>query len=398
MDLVYNFDEAVDRHGTCSSKWESGPLMLAAGFVDHFDENTIPLFTADMDFRCPQSVKDAILKLAEQNLYGYTTVAPSICPSYYEAVTNWYRTRQGWSFSPEDMVYVNGTIEAIKAVFQGFSEPGDGVLITRPLYGPFTDNILGTGRTVVNSQLREEDLYYTVDWEDFERKAADPKVKIFALCSPHNPTGRIWTDEELVRMYDICTRNHVLVMSDEVHGDLIRVGKEFHPLASLVDGKNLITFTAVNKTFNLAGLQGTNAVITNPELRARFQKTLGWRMPNPFTIAAMTGAYSGGAEWLDQVRAYIDGNIDWALDFMAERMPQVRCRRPDGTYILWMDFRAYGLSAEEIHRKIYWDANVMLEGGRMFDPDRGDGFERMCVPTRRALLKEAFERIAKQFA
>lgn len=397
--MLYNFDEPVDRHGTWSSKWESGQLMKAAGFVDHFDDDTIPLFTADMDFRCPDSVKTAILKLAERNLFGYTTLHPSICPEYYEAVTSWYQKRQGWTFSAEDMVYVNGTIEAMRAVFTTFSEPGDGVLITRPLYGPFTDNILGTNRRVVNSQLvdREGNLYYTVDWEDFERKAADPSVKIFALCSPHNPCGRIWTDEELVRMYDICTRHHVLVMADEIHGDLTRVGKEFHPIATCVDGKNLISFTSVNKTFNLAGLQGTNAVITNPALREAYRKTLRWCPPNPFTIAAMTGAYSGGEEWLDQLRIYLDGNIDWALGFMAEHMPKVKCRRPDGTYILWMDFRAYGLTAEEIHKKIYVDANVMLEGGRMFDPDQGNGFERMCVPTRRELLKEAFERIAKQF-
>lgn len=395
--MVYNFDEVIDRRGSGSSKWDAGELMKASGFVDYYDENTIPLFTADMDFCCPQSVKEAILKRAEHNIYGYTSLAPEISPEFYEAVTSWYKKRWNWEINPADIIYVNGTIEAMRGVFQAFAGPGEAVLVTRPLYGPISDNILGTGREVVNSQLIERNLYYTIDWEDFEKKAADPKVKVFALCSPHNPTGRIWTDEELIRMYEICKKHDVIVMADEVHGDLIRIGETFHPLASLVDGENLISFAAVNKTFNLAGLQGTIAVITNPELKQRYNSVLGWRMPNPFTIAAMTGAYAGGEQWLDQVRAYLDDTIDWVMQFIAKKMPRLRCRRPEGTYILWMDFRGYGLTAEEIHKKIYVDANVMLEDGILFDPEHGEGFERMCIPTRRALIQEAFRRIARQF-
>lgn len=397
--MIFDFDKVVDRHGTASSKWDAGELMMAYGFVDHYDSRTIPLFTADMDFECPPSVKEAILKRAEHNIYGYSAHSPLIDTEFFDAVTGWYRKRQGWDIDPNDIVYVNGTIEALKAAFREFAGPGKKVLINRPIYGPFSTNIEKVGCVVENSQLLDlnNDLYYTIDWEDFEKKCRDPDVKVFCLCNPHNPTGRIWTDEELVRMYEICVKNDVIVVSDEIHGDIIRNGEEFHPLATLVDGKNLITFNGVNKTFNIAALRGTNAIITNPELRARFSNAVDYITPSPLTVAAMTGAYRGGEEWLDQLKSYLDGNIDRVLEFIKKRMPKVHIRRPEGTYILWMDFRDYGISAREIHKRIYVDADVMLEGGSMFDPVYGNGFERMCVPTQRSVLMEAWERIAEAF-
>ncbi len=396
---MYNFDEPIDRHGTGASKWDAGPLMLRYGFCDHYDANTIPLFTADMDFSAPDSVRESIMKRARHNIYGYLAHAPEVDPAWYEAVCRWYRKRQNWEIEPHTISYANGTIEALKAAFRAFSNAGDSILINRPIYGPFTINIEKVGRKVCNSQLiADENLHYTINWADFEKKCAEPDVKIFILCHPHNPTGRIWTDEELVRMYEICTANDVLVISDEIHGDLIRSDQEFHPLATLVDGKNLITFNGVNKTFNLAGLQGTNAIITNPELKAAFDQAIDYISPNPLTLAAMQGAYEGGEEWLDELKVYLDGNIDWVLNFLHEHMPKVHAARPEGTYILWLDFRDYGISPEEIHRRIYFDADVLLEGGKMFDPDYGAGFERMCLSTRRALIQEAWQRIEKAFA
>ena len=237
-----------------------------------------------------------------------------------------------------------------------------------------------------------------MDFADLAEKAGDPRTKLLLLCSPHNPVGRIWTDEELRELARICRENDVIIAADEIHGDLIRRGAEFHPLAAVADDpSNLIICTAVNKTFNLAGLHCTNLVIPNPELRERFQASCGMVLPSPFTIAAVIAAYNEGEEWLEQVLDYLDGNIDFTLRFLAERMPTVKCRRPDGTYILWLDFRGYGLSPEEIHDRIYNKANVLLEGGLMFDPDRGGGFERICVPSPRPVLAEALERIAAQF-
>ena len=398
--MKYNFDEVIERQGTFSMKWDYAEFLKTYGITERFDENTIPVHTADMDFRCAQPISDALRRLSEHNIYGYTAVFPyGIGLKYYEAVTHWFKRRHNWTILPEEVIYINGTVEAVKLAIEAFTEKGDGVLINRPIYSPFAMVILKTGRVVVNSQLRNNnnDGYYTIDYEDFEAKAADAKTRLFILCNPHNPTGRIWTDEELIRMAGICRKQGISIVTDEIHGDLIRQGMECHPLASVVDPKGILTCTAVNKTFNLAGLHATNVVIQDPDLRKKFMDSIGWIMPNPFTVAAVIAAYNEGEEWLEQLREYLDGNIDWALDFLKNRMPRVKCFRPEGTYIMWMDFGGYGLSAQEIHHKIYIDANVVLEGGAMFDPDHGDGFERICVSTRRSLLQEVFERIALQF-
>jgi cysteine-S-conjugate beta-lyase len=396
--LKYNFDEIIDRRGTFSLKWDYAEFLKTYGITERFDEDTIPVHTADMDFRCAQPISDALKKLAEHNIYGYTGVFPyGAGLKYYEAIIRWFQERRNWTIRPEEIVYVNGTVEAVKLAIQAFTEKGDGVLINRPIYSPFAMVIHNTGRVVVNSQLRNNNGYYTVDFEDFEAKIADAKTKLFILCHPHNPTGRIWMDEELTRMAEVCKKHGVIIVADEIHGDLIRKGSEFHPLASVVDPCGIVTCTAVNKTFNLAGLHATNVVIQDPGLREKFIDSIGWVMPNPFTIAAVIAAYNEGEEWLAQLRDYLDGNIDWVLNFLEKRMPKVKCLRPEGTYIMWMDFSGYGLSAQEIHKKIYIDANVVLEGGAMFDPDHGDGFERICVPSPRAVIQEVFERIARQF-
>jgi cysteine-S-conjugate beta-lyase len=396
--VKYDFDEVVDRKGTFSMKWDYAEFLKTYGITERFDADTIPVHIADMDFRCAQPISDALKKVAEHNIYGYTHVFPySIGLKYYEAIVRWFKKRHHWTIRPEEIVYVNGTVEAVKLAIQAFTEKGEGVLINRPIYSPFASVIQKTGRVVVNSQLLNNNGYYTIDFEDFEAKAAVPKTKLFILCNPHNPTGRIWTDEELTRMTAICKKHGVLMVADEIHGDLIRKDLVFHPLTSVVDPTGILTCTAVNKTFNLAGLHATNVVIQDPKLRAQFVDSIGWVAPNPFTVAAVIAAYNEGEEWLEQLRDYLDGNIDWVLDFLKKRMPQVKCFRPEGTYIMWMDFRDYGLSAQEIHRRIYLEANVVLEGGALFDPDHGDGFERICVPSPRSVLETVFERIARQF-
>lgn len=395
--MIFDFDEVIDRRGTNSMKWDTGPRYMGRLVTDRFDKDTISLYTADMDFRCPPSVRDEVMKVAEHNIYGYTMLSPDVDTTYYDAVINWFGERMDWHISPEDIYYVDGTIEAVKLAMFAFTEPGEGVMLNRPIYTPFTRCIKGTGRQVVNSQLINIDGYYTVDFDDFEEKAAHENTKMFILCHPHNPTGRVWTDEELTRMYNICTQHGVVVVSDEVHGDLTRKDVEFHPIATLVDGKNLITCTSASKTFNLAGLKPTNVIVSDPDLKRIYCRFVGMKMPSPFTVAAVIGAYNGGGGWLDQLRDYLDGTIDWVINFCKENLPKMKCVRPEGSYILWMDFGDYGLSAEEIHKKIYVDANVLLEGGNLFDPDQGDGFERACLSTRRALIREAFERIAAQF-
>lgn len=395
--MKYNFDEIIDRKNTYSMKWDGGELLKQMGLTERFDEETIPAFTADMDFQCAKPIQDALQRVVDHNVYGYTFHTASQNQEYLNAIVGWFKKYRNWEINPEEIFYVNGTVEAVKLAIMAFTKEGEGVLINRPIYTPFTSKIEETNRKVINSSLINTDGYYTMDFDDFEKKAADENTKLMILCHPHNPTGRVWTDKELKKMATICEKHGVIIVADEIHGDLLRKGQEFHPIETVVDYDGIITCTAVNKTFNLAGLHATNVVIKNKELRVQFQKTASFILPNIFTVSATIAAYNEGRDWLDQVNDYIDGNIDWVLNFLEERMPEVKCYRPEGTYIMWMDFRGYGLSAEEIHRKIYQDANVVLEGGLMFDPDDGAGFERICVPTSRKLLREIFERIAAQF-
>ena len=397
--MQYNFDEIIDRrHGknSFSVKWTTCPEVAKMLGADKIDDDTISAFVADMDFRCAQPIIAAMHGVAEHGIFGYS--GQWFVDEYSAAIINWFKRRRGWEIKREEIVYVNGTVEALKQIVLAFTEPGDGIIIQRPVYGPFSSVIEANRRTIINNQMIENDGgFYTMDFQDLEEKASDPKTKLLLLCNPHNPVGRIWTDAELHELARICRKHNVLIAADEIHGDLIRREAEFHPMASVVDPANLIICTAVNKTFNLAGLHCTNLVIPNPDLRERFQASMGLVLPSPFTIAAVIAAYNEGEEWLEQVLEYLDGNIDWVLGFLAERMPAVRCRRPDGTYTMWLDFRAYGLTPTEIHSRICNKARVLLESGLMFDPERGGGFERICVPSPRSVLQEALERIALQF-
>lgn len=399
-NMTYDFDRPVDRRGTYSMKWD-GPSLMESFFpgIGECEKEPLCVFTADMDFQCAESIREELQKIVDRNLYGYTGLAPTaeVCKPYYDAVTGWFKRHYGWEIDPETIVYTPGTVNAVDIAIKTFSKEGEGVLINPPIYGPFAMSIEGAGRKVVRSPLINTGGYYTVDFAGFEEKAKDPNTKIFILCSPHNPTGRIWTPEELRRMYGICTANGVVVVTDEIHGDLIRKGETFHPMATVVDGKNLVRCTAANKTFNLADLKTTNVVIRDPEMRAQYSKSLGFTFPNIFTIAATIGAYNGGQEWLDQVRDYLDGTIDWVLDFVKEKMPRVKIRRPEGTYVLWMDFRGYGLTPDEVNDRILKKAGVVLERGEMFDQELGAGFQRICVPTQRAVIQECFRRMEEVF-
>ncbi len=393
--MKYNFDEHVERRGTASMKWDGGALMAAFGFDARMDEDTIPIFTADMDIACPPQVVEALHKVCDRRIFGYTTDKGE--PRYAQAVVRWFRDRHNWEVNADDIMYVDGTVHALNIAVKAFTQPGDGIIITRPVYGPFTSAVEGNGRALVNSQLINTDGYYTMDFADIEEKAKDPNNKMFILCSPHNPTGRVWTKEELQQLADICKRNNVLLVSDEVHCDLIRVGQKHYPAAAVADPSNIVMLTAVNKTFNMAGLKCSNAIISEPELKRQFKKELGFCMPTPFAIEGCISAYTQCDDWVDQICEYFDGTFDWVLDFISKNMPKVKAYKPEGTYVLWMDFSGYGLTPAQVHQKIYYDANVALEGGDMFDPEQGHGYERVCLSSPRPLIREAFERIALQF-
>lgn len=392
--MKYNFDEIVERRGTYSLKWDGADMIKAFGITERFDEDTIPLFTADMDLPVAQPLVEALHRVVDHRIYGY-----SIFPeAYYEAIEHWFKKRYDWTVTKEQVVYSPGTVHALEVAVKAFSEEGDGVLIQRPVYPPFTSAIEGNGRVVVNNALKsDEEGYYSIDFTDFEEKAKDPKTKLFVLCHPHNPTGRVFSSDELIRMSDICRRHDVIIVADEIHGDLTRVGQEFQPMAKVVEEDNhIVTLTAINKTFNVAGLHCTNAIISDADLRAKFSSEMGIQLASPFAIAALIAVYTEGEEWLEQLKAYIDDTLRYVRDFLAERMPAVKVRIPEGTYVMWLDFSGYGLTSEEVHDRIYNRANVVLEDGSMFGSE-GNQYQRICVPSPRPVIEEALERIAKEF-
>nr|WP_295973363.1 MalY/PatB family protein [uncultured Bacillus sp.] len=392
--MKYNFDDIINRRNTYSYKWDGGELIVKSGLTNRYDEETLPLFTADMDLPVPQPVIDALHKTVDHRIFGY-----SLFPDeYFAAIQHWFLRRHNWEIKREEIIYCPGTVYATRAAIQAFTEPGDGVIIQRPVYPPFTREITSSGRRVVNNALKYDgEGYYVIDFEDFEEKARNEKTKLFILCNPHNPTGRIFNRDELKRLSDICARNNVIIVADEIHGDLIRKDQIFIPIAKIADNTDhIITFTATNKTFNLAGLYCTNAIITNPNLRDTFSQAIDMKSVSPFSISALIAAYNEGENWLEQLKDYLDGTMEWVVQFLEEEMPKVKVKIPEGTYVMWMDFREYGLDPKEVHDRIYNKANVLLQDGVMFGRE-GLHHQRICIPSPRPLIKEAFERIAREF-
>lgn len=392
--MIYNFDEAVNRRGTYSVKWDGGELIKEMGLTERYDEDTIPLFTADMDLPAPQPVIDALYATVDHRIFGY-----SIFPEeYYKAIQNWFLGKYDWEIQKEEIVYCPGTVLALNKVVTAFTEPDDGIIIQRPSYPPFASAVEGNERELLNNALKlDADGKYQIDFNDFEEKAKQDKTKMFILCNPHNPTGRIFSDEDLIRMSDICREKNMLLVADEIHGDIIRKGNKFTPIAALVqDAEHIITLTAINKTFNVAGLHCSNIIITDPDKRKKFSGELGMQMPSPFTIAALIAAYNEGDEWLGQLNDYLDDTVEFTASFLKENMPKVQFQIPEGTYVMWLDFSNYNISPEEVHDRIYNKANVLLEDGDMFG-EEGKDFQRICLPSPRPLIKEALERISSEF-
>lgn len=393
--MKYNFDEIIDRNNAYSSKY--GPME------NNSTEYNYPLLfsVADMDFRSSEAITKGIQKAVDRGIYGYSILTDDNGKEFYDAVISWYKRRQNIELKRENIFYTEGSLDAAEKAVKAFSSPDDGVIICKPVYGPFESSVIKpNGRKVVVSNLkRDETGYYTMDYEDFEEKCKDPNNTIFLMCSPHNPVGRVWTEEELTKIYEICQRNNVLIISDEVHCDFIRPGIKFTSMYHISKGKGVIICGGIGKTFNLAQFRPGVAIVTDPDLIDRFASaaSLPWITTTEIKMNAMIAGYTQSDEWLSEVLEYIDGNIDVCLEFFKEKMPKVKCLRPEGTYIIWMDFSAYGLTDEEIHKRIYENAWVILEDGIMFDEQNGKCFQRMCLPAPRSRVLEALERIRKEF-
>ncbi|MDJ0753087.1 MAG: MalY/PatB family protein [Ardenticatenaceae bacterium] len=386
------------RHGTNSVKWEFiwRDEILEQGDHAHpsqGDQQILPMWVADMDFRCPEPVIEALHERVSHGLFGYS--APT--DEYFSTIIDWTSSRYGWEIEKEWIKLTPGVVPAVHMLLQAFTSPGDKVLIQRPVYYPFSSAIENNGCEIVSNTLIYENGSYRMDFDDLAEKTADPAVKVAILCSPHNPVSRVWTYDELKQFGEICLANNVLVISDEIHCDLIFSGHQFvsFPTISEEFAQKSITCFAPSKTFNLAGLKNSNIIIPDPEIREKFEEVLfrnGLWGTNSFGIVATIAAYREGVPWLNEVMAYIEANYRFMKEYLAEHIPEIKLVEPEGTYLIWADCRELGLSPAERKKLILDVAGVYLDEGEMFGPE-GEDFERFNIACPRPILEMALNRL-----
>ena len=384
--MSYNFDEIVDRKNTGSIKYD---FAAERGMP----EDILPLWVADMDFKTPQAVIDALVKTSEHGIYGYSDVKYD----YFDTLRTWYSRRFNWETEASWLVKTPGVVYAIATAVRVLTEKGDAVLFQRPVYYPFTRCIEVNDRQLVNNPLICQNGRYTIDFEDFEQKIIDHNVKLFILCSPHNPVGRVWTRAELTRMGDICLAHNVTVVSDEIHADFVYEGQTHTIFASIKPAfaDISLTCTAPSKTFNLAGLQASNIFIPNRTLRHAFKAEMersGFSQVGLMGLVACQAAYAHGAEWLETLKQYLASNLSFIRVFLKENLPEVKLIEPEGTYLVWLDFRELGLSEDALENLIVNNAKLWLDRGAMFGPE-GEGFERFNIACPKATLERAFSQL-----
>ena len=387
--MKYNFDEVIDRKNTDSMKWSASYLEQHFGSAD-----CVPLWVADMDFRTAQPVIDAVTERAGHGIYGYALP----CDEFYEAVIKWQKRRNGWEVKKEWIVFSPGVVPALWHIVRTFCSPGEKVILQSPVYYPFYKVIEDNGCQVINNRLINNGGRYEMNFDELEKQAADGSVKMMILCSPHNPVGRVWTKEELRRVSEICFANDVLLVSDEIHSDLVFRPNVHTPAASLSEElmMNTITCMAPSKTFNLAGVQVSDVIVPDRRLRRKLAGSLksAGVMPNVFGLAAQTAAYNEGEEWLEQLLEYLAGNLDVMENFITSELPEVKSRRPEGTYLAWLDFSGYGFTTEELQNRMKNKAGVALDDGYIFG-DGGEPCQRINFACPRSVLIKAMERLRK---
>ncbi len=385
-DAVFDFDIMPDRNGVGCAKWNRRTDQEKALGV-------IPMSIADMEFMSPPCVMEALAKMAQHGYFGYTDADQP----YYDAVRGWMKRRHDFATENEWIIAVGGVVPALSVAVRAYTEPGDKVLIQSPVYYPFRMAAELNGRAVVESPLcLGADDMYRMDFDDLAEKAKDPAVKMMIFCSPHNPVGRVWTAEELKKVAEICRENGVVLISDEIHCDLILEGKHIPlPLASPETRENIVLLTSPSKTFNLAGLQTANAIIENEKLRRAFRERLtadGYSNNAFFGYHAMIAAYTDGDAWLDALIAYLRENFHFFKNWLEENFPLMRLMPVQGTYLAWTDCRAMGMTDEALAKFVRGDALLFLDEGTMFGPG-GEGFLRWNLALPRQALKEAMERM-----
>ena len=383
-----DFDKVIDRKNTDCLKYDFAEKR-------GMPKDVLPFWVADMDFKVSSYIEDALIERVQHGIFGYSEVQTP----YFETVRDWMKKHHNWEPQEKWLIKTPGIVFALAMAVKAYTEPGDGVLVQLPVYYPFSEVIEDNGRRVVSNTLYlGEDNRYHIDFEDFERKIKEEKIKLFFLCSPHNPVGRVWTREELTTLGDICVKNNVVVVSDEIHHDFIWKGihEVFASIKSAYEEIS-ITCTSPSKTFNIAGMQISNIFIPNNTLRRKFKRELdaaGTSQLGIMGLAACEAAYGKGEEWYQAMCSYVKDNIAFTKQYVEEHLSGVTMIDPEGTYLVWLDFRGTGLSADELDRRIVYEAKLWLDSGKIFG-DSGSGFQRINVACPRSVLKEGLDRIRK---
>ncbi|TLS35188.1 MalY/PatB family protein [Pseudalkalibacillus caeni] len=383
---MIQFGQEIDRFNTHSVKWDHTEAIFEK-------EGLLPMWVADMDFKAPEPVINALKKRVEHGIFGYSMPTQET----KESIQNWLRKRHDWNIDTDWIVFTPGVVPALSAAINTYTSPEDGVLIQSPVYYPFGDMIKKNNRQLVDSPLVFNGISYEMDFDDLNEKLSDPGLKMMLLCNPHNPVGRVWTKKELERLANLCLTHDVLLISDDIHFDLIYKGVTHTVISTLskeVEQK-AITCIAPSKTFNLAGMQLSTIIIPDEEKREKFNEYLGkigFFAPNPFGLVAVEAAYNEGEEWLDNLMDYLQGNLDFLKSFIEEKLPDIKVIEPEGTYLVWLDFRKLGFSHKELETFMQDEAKLALDEGYIFGKE-GEGFERINIACPRSLLKEGLERL-----
>ena len=390
---AYSFDEIIPRRNTASVKW------------DEFEADALPLWVADMDFKAAPAILEALQRRLDHGVFGYELLPQS----YYDAIARWFDRRHGWKgITREHIIPTTGVIAAYSACIKAFSRPGDNVIVQTPCYNAFFPAVRNNGCRELCNSLVYKDTTYSIDWEDLERKAADPKTTVMLLCNPHNPAGRVWTRQELERIGRICLAHGVFVISDEIHCELTYPGHDYTPFATLPEEMVLNSASCISptKAFNIAGIQIANIFAADPDAVRRIDRAINDNEccdVNVFGATALEAAYDGSEQWLDDLRAYLHGNAQTVYRFLAEELPQVKALPLEGTYLMWLDCRAAlhegepfeGFSARFADH-LRFDAKLVLSTGTIYGAD-AEGFERLNIACPRATLTEALGRLKKGF-
>ena len=392
--MRYDFDEVVDRAGEAgsySSKWAKGPFAASMFKSETVPEDRLCFFVADMDFRCAPEIVDALQTVAKHGIFGYTETPDE----YYNAVIRWMKDRFSMDVKREEIVTAQGAHSAICAAVDKLTRPGAGVIVPWPSYF-YRGDVNGVGRYYTGFQMKNENGYYTFDWEAFEKLCREPQNEAVILQQPHNPTGRLWTDEEIKRIAEICRANKVLMICDDVHMDFKRREHKVNPFINVVGPEGIVMITGLGKTFNLAGLEITNIIVKDEELRKKLGHVGG--MLSPFSVAACIAAYTKCDQWVEQLNDYLDASIDYVVDRFHKELPKVKVCRPEGTYILWLDFTDCGYTSEELDERICGRAHVAFTNGAGMEVPEGTIFRRMCCTSPMSELVKAMDRLVEVLA